>query len=158
MSEPHDKSKFPTLIHQRVAEAKAGKNPFVICKLETAWLVMRDTQPLDGCCIILSDPVVSSLNDLPEEVRMRYCRDMARVGDALLKVTGAFRINYETWGNLDQALHTHIVPRYASEPDAKRTSPACMVYDFGGARKFDRDTDAPFVQKMRQALSEFLAH
>lgn len=145
-------SRYPTIIHERVAQAREGKLPNVIAKLETCWLVMRDTQPIDGCCIIMSDPVVSSLNELPEPERMKYCRDMARVGDALLKVTGAQRINYETWCNVDPALHTHIVPRYRSEPEDKRTKPAVMAYDFATARKFDPIGDSAFIQKMRAAL------
>ena len=145
-------AKYPTKIHERVALAHEGKNPLVIAKLETCWVVARDTQPLEGCCIILSDPVVGSLNELSEKDRMLYCRDMARVGDALMKVTGAYRINYETWANVDQALHTHIVPRYKSEPEDKRIKPACLAYDMDGARKFDPEKDSAFVQKMREAL------
>jgi diadenosine tetraphosphate (Ap4A) HIT family hydrolase len=48
---------------------------------------------------------------------------MAMIGDALLKALDAYRINYETWGNLDQTLHTHITPRYLSEPEDKRILP-----------------------------------
>ena len=103
--------KFPTSIHEKVYLAREGQNPNVICRLETCWLIMRDTQPLPGCCVILSDPVVGSLNELSEQGRMLYCRDMVRVGDALMRATGAYRINYETWYNVDQALHTHIIPR-----------------------------------------------
>jgi diadenosine tetraphosphate (Ap4A) HIT family hydrolase len=149
-------TKYPTLIHERVALAHEGKNPAAICKLETCWVVASDVQPLAGYCIILSDPVAPSLNDLPEQQRMLYCRDMARVGDAIMKVTGAYKINYETWGNLDPALHTHIVPRYREEPDDKRVKPACTVYDFSKSRKFDPEVDSAFVQKMREVLKPFV--
>lgn len=149
-------AKFPTPIHEKVALAYAGRNASAIGRLETCWVVVSDVQALEGYCIILSDPVVSSLNELPEEKRMLYCRDMARVGDAILKVTGAYRINYETWANKDPALHTHIVPRYQSEPDDKRVSPACKAYDFDKARRFDPEHDAAFVQKMRNALAPYL--
>ncbi len=86
---------------------------------------------------------------------MIYSRDMARIGDALLNVTKAYRINYETWGNSEPALHTHIMPRYMSEPDAKRRSPACKVYDWREARKFDSEKDRAFVEAMRKELSKF---
>jgi diadenosine tetraphosphate (Ap4A) HIT family hydrolase len=148
--------KYPTSIHEKVALAHAGQNPAAICRLDSCWVVVHEIQPLEGYCIILSDPVAPSLNDLPEEQRMLYCRDMARVGDAVMKVTGAYKINYETWGNLDPALHTHIVPRYRDEPDEKRVKPALTVYDFSKARKFDPVHDLPFVQKMRDALRPFV--
>jgi hypothetical protein len=44
------------------------------------------------------------------------------VGDTLLASTAALRINYAMLGNLEPALHAHLVPRYASEPEATRTA------------------------------------
>jgi len=45
---------------------------------------------------------------------------MSRLGDALLKVTGATRINYAIFGNQEAALHAHVIPRYVDEPEALR--------------------------------------
>jgi diadenosine tetraphosphate (Ap4A) HIT family hydrolase len=140
------------VIQQRVELARRGDNPYVITKVESGWVVMGDVQPLEGYCLLLADPVVSSLNELTEAKRMIYCRDMIRIGDALMKIKGSFRINYETWGNLDPALHTHVTPRYLSEPDDKRTSPARTVYDWTTARKFDPVADKPFMQAMKREL------
>jgi diadenosine tetraphosphate (Ap4A) HIT family hydrolase len=47
---------------------------------------------------------------------------MAMVGDALLTVTAGLRINYAIFGNVDPALHAHIFPRRATEPEATRTA------------------------------------
>lgn len=146
---------MPTIIHERVRLAQQGKNPYVISRLEAGWVVIGDVQPLRGYCLLLPDPVVKDLNVLPENLRLIYCRDVARVGDALLQVTDAYRINYETWGNGDQALHTHITPRYRSEPDEKRTWPACMVYDWKTSPPFDPMKDKEFVDAMRIALRAF---
>jgi len=140
------------LIQQRVELARAGQNPFVICQLPSGWLVIGDVQPLDGYCLLLADPVVESLNALDENRRALYLRDMGRIGDALLVVTDAFRINYETWGNSEPALHTHIVPRYLTEPQDKRRRPACMGYDWAAARPFDPIADARFIERMRERL------
>lgn len=144
-----------TLIHKRVAMANAGDNPYVITKLKSGWAVIGDVQPLDGYCLLLADPVVPNLNALSESDRAQYCLDMARIGDALLKVTDAYRINYETWGNGEQALHTHIMPRYMSEPEDKRKSPACTRYDWKTSRPFDLHRDRDFVLKMKVALAPF---
>jgi ribosomal protein S18 acetylase RimI-like enzyme len=144
-----------TLIHRRVAMARAGENPYVITKLKSGWVVIGDVQPLDGYCLLLSDPVVPDLNVLNDAQRQQYCLDTTRIGDALLKATDAYRINYETWGNTEQALHTHIMPRYMSEAEDKRRYPACTRYDWKSARPFDPVKDRPFVERMRKELAPF---
>ncbi len=112
-----------TLIHQRVAAAQAGQNPTIICRMPSGWAALGDAQFLCGYSLLLPDPVVEDLNALDHPARMRYLLDMSIIGDALLEVTGAYRINYEILGNSDPALHAHIFPRYLSEPDALRTRP-----------------------------------
>ena len=96
-----------TLIHERVAAAHVGTNPTVICRMPSGWAVLCDVQFLRGYTILLSDPVVPDLNALDREHRAQFLLDMVTIGDALLEVTGAFRINYEILGNLDPALHAH---------------------------------------------------
>ena len=76
---------------------------------------------LTGYCLLLPDPVVTHLNALPPELRGQFLSDMAMVGDALLAVTVGLRINYAIFGNVDPALHAHIFPRHAAEPEATRT-------------------------------------
>lgn len=146
-----------TVIHQRVAMANAGEHPSAVIRLSSGWVVLADSQPVDGYCLLLSDPVVPSLNSLEEAARTRYCLDMLRVGDALLQVTGCARINYETWCNLDPALHTHIVPRYLSEAADKRILPVCKAYDISFARKFHEKDDAELLLRLRRELSPFAA-
>ena len=141
------------LIADRVEAARRGENPYVIVKMTSGWLVIGDVQPLPGYVLLLADPVVESLNDLDEAGRVAYSLDTIAIGDALLAVSGACRINYETLGNSEPALHTHIIPRYADEPDEKRRMPAFMVYDWATARPFDPMGDGGFVTAMRQALA-----
>ena len=139
------------VIQHRVELARRGAYPKVIGRMASGWLVVADTQPVEGYCILLADPVVPSVNDLHGQ-RQDYLQDVVRVGDALLEVTGAARINYETWCNQAPSLHTHIVPRYATEPQAQRLLPLCVAYDIAQARAFDAQADAAFMQKMRKAL------
>ncbi len=107
-------------IPQRIEAARAGTNPTLICRMPSGWVVLCDMQFLSGYCILLSDPVVSSLNDLNRTQRADFLSDMVIVGDALLEVTGAYRINYAIAGNTDPYLHAHIVPRYLTEPEVLR--------------------------------------
>lgn len=144
------------LISERVEAARNGTNPYVIARLASGWLVIGDVQPLPSYCLLLADPVVPSINDLSEEQRAVYLLDTIRIGDALLATTDAYRINYETWGNSEQALHTHIMPRFKTEPDQKRRLPACMAYDWKTAPPHDPVAQAPFIVAMRQALGPHL--
>jgi diadenosine tetraphosphate (Ap4A) HIT family hydrolase len=83
---------------------------------------MGERQVLTGYCLLLPDPVVPHLNSLPPVPRGQFLSDMALVGDSLLAVTAGLRINYAIFGNVDPALHAHIFPRRATEPEATRTA------------------------------------
>jgi diadenosine tetraphosphate (Ap4A) HIT family hydrolase len=141
------------LIEQRVDMARNGRNPFVICKMKSGWLVVGDVQPLPGYCVFLADPLVESINALDAAARTQYSLDVIAAGDAVLASTDAYRINYETLGNAEPALHTHILPRYRDEPDDKRRRPAWVGYDWPTSRKFDPAQDGPFIERMRRQLN-----
>lgn len=111
----------PTAIHRMVARCRAGDHPAAVAKLESGWAVMGERQVFPGYCLLLPDPVVPDLNALAAVARGRFLADMALLGDALLTATGATRINYAMFGNLEPALHAHLFPRHSSEPDSTRT-------------------------------------
>ncbi|MEM7625752.1 MAG: hypothetical protein AAF333_08990 [Planctomycetota bacterium] len=144
---------MPTLIHRRVAEARRGDNPKVICQTHARWAVMGDTQFLAGYCLLLPDPVVPSLNDLTPERGALFLREMTALGDALLEVTDAIRVNYEILGNLEPALHAHVFPRFADEPDDLRHRPA-WFYPKPRRPGFDLDRDRPLMQKIATHLKQ----
>jgi diadenosine tetraphosphate (Ap4A) HIT family hydrolase len=146
---------MPNLIEERVALARCGENPAVIARMASGWWVLGDVQPLGGYCILIADPVVESLNALTGAARAAYLSDMAKIGDGLLAVTGASRINYETLCNLEPSLHTHIVPRYAFEPDEKRRDLAFRAYDWASARKSDfAGLDGVLMEGLRRWLAD----
>ncbi len=140
-----------TLIHERVELARQGQNPTVICRVESGWVVLGDRQVLAGYCLLLPDPVPSSLNDLSLSERQVFLRDMTLVGDALLEVTGAWRINYEILGNSDPALHAHIIPRYLAEPEEYRKGPV-WFYPWGEVPVFDPQRHRGLMEKIRIAI------
>ena len=142
-----------TLIHQRVEQAQKGQNPTVICRVPSGWVVLSDAQILPGYCLLLPDPVTGSLNDLDAEGRAAFLRDMVIVGDALLEVTGAWRINYEILGNSDPALHAHIVPRYTSEPETLGRGPV-WFYERSAAPVFDPQRDRPLMDALAAAIAK----
>jgi len=141
------------LIKDRVEAARQGKNPYVIGRMASGWLVIGDVQPTAGYCLLLADPLAANLNALAESDRIAYCLDVARIGDALLKVTTADGVNYETLGNEAPGLHTHISPRYPTEPAVLRRLPRTLAYPRVISRRFDPQKDGRFIKDMREALS-----
>ena len=141
------------LILERVQQARIGVNPKVICKMESGWAVIGDVQFLQGYCLLLPDPVVPSLNHLDSDARIQFLSDMTLIGDALLEVTKASRINYEILGNSEPELHAHIFPRFESEPDEKRRMPA-WFYDWKNAPQFSLEEHGDLLGKMRILLEK----
>lgn len=90
---------------------------------------MGDEQALPGYALLLPDPVVAHLTDLDHDGRARYLLEMSLIGDALLAVTDAHRINYEILGNAAPALHAHVYPRYPWKPDTHRMQPVWSYPD-----------------------------
>ena len=112
----------PTTIHTMVERCRAASFPALVARLPSGWVIMGERQVLTGYCLLLPDPVVPHLNALAPALRGQFLSDMALVGDALLAVTAGLRINYAIFGNVDPALHAHIFPRHAAEPEATRTA------------------------------------
>ena len=111
-----------TAIHILVSRCRAADYPSRVARMRSGWVVMGERQVFAGYCLLLPDPVVPHLNALVSESREQFLSDMARVGDAILAVTSALRINYAMFGNVEPALHAHVFPRFADEPAATRTA------------------------------------
>jgi diadenosine tetraphosphate (Ap4A) HIT family hydrolase len=111
-----------TAIDDLVERCRAARLPAAIAKVPSGWVVMGERQVLPGYCLLLPDPVVPHLNALPAQARGEFLDDMATIGDVLLAITAAARINYAIYGNVDPALHAHIFPRDSAEPESTRTA------------------------------------
>jgi len=143
-----------TAIHRRVQACRAGADPTVIARLPAGWAVMGDPQVLAGYCLLLPDPVVPHLNALSPEMQAAFLTDMARLGQAVHELTGALRINYALFGNVEPALHAHVVPRYANEPEPLRAAHP-WAYDWTAARRFDPAVDGALQAALRERLSTY---
>jgi diadenosine tetraphosphate (Ap4A) HIT family hydrolase/catechol 2,3-dioxygenase-like lactoylglutathione lyase family enzyme len=120
--------------------------------MRSGWAVMGQRQVLRGYTLLLPDPVVADLNALRGEARQHFLDDLAALGDAVLAATGALRINYAIFGNLEPALHAHVHPRYADEA-AEFRSANPWGYDWTQAPEFDSVVDAALLQRIRQSLA-----
>lgn len=115
--------------------------------------MLGDPQITLGYCLLLSDPVVPDLNALTGDRRRQFLDDMARLGDAVLAVTGAERINYEILGNVEPALHAHVIPRHTSEDTERRKQPV-WLHDWSAADPFRGDGH----EALRAAICAALEH
>lgn len=140
-----------TAIHRQVEAARRGELPRVIKRLPSGWAVLGDPQITHGYCLLLPDPVVPDLNALAGDTRRQFLDDMARLGDAVLQVTGAERINYEILGNVEPALHAHIIPRHNSEAPAQRKQPV-WLHDWSVALPFSDDAHGQLRARLAAAL------
>jgi diadenosine tetraphosphate (Ap4A) HIT family hydrolase len=146
-----DKIEPETVIHEQVLAAREGREARVITRLYSGWVLFGQQQFVRGYALLLPDPVVPSINALGAKERSQFLLDMTKVGDALLKVSGALRINYAIFGNLEPALHAHIIPRYLDEPEDKRTAQP-WAYDWNAAPTFDRKGMEELAESLRREL------
>jgi catechol 2,3-dioxygenase-like lactoylglutathione lyase family enzyme/diadenosine tetraphosphate (Ap4A) HIT family hydrolase len=140
-----------TAIHRMVEACRTGRDPSVIARMPSGWAVMGQRQVLPGYCLLLPDPVVPSLNALPPVARDQFMTDLGRLGDAVLAVTRALRINYAMFGNVEPALHAHVHPRFVDEPEAMRTANP-WGYDWSQAPQFDEVAHGPLRDAIRNHL------
>ncbi len=145
-------TKQDTLIHRRVKLCREGKFDAAVCRLSSGWVVMGDVQIFKGYCLLLPDPVVPHLNALQSDQRQKFLLEMAAVGDVLLEITDAVRINYEMLGNVEPALHAHLFPRYQTEPESLRLKPA-WFYDWEKIEKFNLSQQMPFMRTLKDELA-----
>jgi diadenosine tetraphosphate (Ap4A) HIT family hydrolase len=146
-----EKIETETVIHRQVVDAREGREPRVIARLFSGWALFGPRQFVRGYVLLLPDPVVPSINALGAKERSQFLSDMSRIGDALLKVTPSIRINYAILGNVEPALHAHIMPRYADEPEGRSTMHP-WTYDWDKAPAFDRAACAELAESLRREL------
>ncbi|MFI1760431.1 diadenosine tetraphosphate hydrolase [Streptomyces sp. NPDC020571] len=106
----------------RIGTALRGDNPTVLRRLTSGFAVIGDVQFLPGYSVLLVDePDVQRLSDLPRAKRLSFLSDMDQLGEAVeracRRLDPAFRrVNLEILGNTDPFLHAHVWPRFEWEP------------------------------------------
>jgi len=106
----------------RIGAALRGENPTVLRRLESGFAVIGDVQFLPGYSVLLVDePNVQRLSDLPKAKRQSFLSDMDRLGEAVEQAGRQLdpqfrRVNLEILGNTEPFLHAHVWPRFGWEP------------------------------------------
>lgn len=106
----------------RIGAALRGEKPTVLRRLGSGFAVIGDVQFLPGYSVLLVDePGVQRLSDLPKAKRLAFLSDMDLLGEAVERACRRLdpefrRVNLEILGNTDPFLHAHVWPRYEWEP------------------------------------------
>lgn len=106
----------------RIGSALRGENPTVLRRLEAGFAVIGDVQFLPGYSVLLvDDPAVQRLSELPRTRRIAFLSDMDKLGEAVERACKGLdptfrRVNLEILGNTDPYLHAHVWPRFDWEP------------------------------------------
>ncbi len=130
--------------------ANQGAAPTTIARLNSGWVFLALNQVLRGTCLLAAEPVVPSLDALSAEVRAVFIDDMLKVGAAIMKVTGADRVNYLFLGNKDPVLHVHLIPRYEDEEPEYRTHGPWKYQQY---LKFDIERDRTLIADITNELT-----
>lgn len=152
MKHQEDENSLLTAIHRRVIDARAGRDVSVLGRCSSGWAVFGQQQIVQGYLLLLPDPVVPDLNALTPERRSQFLLDMSRLGDALMRTTSPIRVNYAIFGNVEPALHAHIIPRYRTEPENMQTQHP-WAYDWNAAPAFDAVASASLIKSLRVELA-----
>ena len=143
-------------VYEQVEASRSGNEPALICQVPSDWVVLCKMQFLRGYCILMPDPIVSSLNSLSMQERATFLADMTIIGDALQEVTDAYRINYAIMGNADKVLHAHIVPRYLTQPEDVRTEvPWSYPQETMDSMLFDSERDKELITELGSVIKKY---
>ena len=147
-------------ISARVARARSGDDPDLLVRMPSGYAVLAKYQPtpIQGCCMLFPDEVVSSPNDLAPAARAQFFSDLVLLGDAILEVTGAERINYLVLCNQVPELHGHCVPRFETEDPTLRLQGPFEAYDFGASPIADSNgSDRELHHNLQSVLERLLS-
>lgn len=142
-------------ICNRLAAIRAGEHPAVIAELDTGFAVMGDSQFFRGYSLLLCKTPATELDELPKPTRLRFLEEMSQLAEAVRKATGAFKLNYESLGNLVHHLHWHVFPRRESDPDPKAPVWGQMPKpgsDADTQSKFNPERDRGLLESIRAEL------
>ena len=142
---------------ERIENCRKGSEPSLVARVPSGWFCLAEIQPVVGHIaygVLYADPVARGFNSLTQSQRAQWGVDCGICGDALIEVLGAVRANYETWGNVDPSLHTHITARFESEPASLRVKTPREAYDWSKGQTLDFSQSN--VQQLLRKLKTYI--
>ncbi len=87
----------------------------IVTTLETSLVTAGADSPMVGYVRLVFRRHAVEFHDLTPEETAAFMRDIQKVSAALMKVTGAVKLNYEVLGNKVPHLHMHFFPRHKGD-------------------------------------------
>lgn len=131
------------------------ERPYFVYEFDTSYVEIGKNQFWEGYCILFAKGDYNHLTDMPLPVREAYLMEMSILGEAMLEVLGAARINYNILGNSYPLVHAHLFPRYDWEDEDLRKT-VVWRYDSSffsdEAYRFDQDRHADLKERLTAAI------
>lgn len=125
-----------------------------VATLATSTLYLDRNQTYRGHCQLIFDPRhVVGLENLTDAEYAAFAADTRRASLAIVRVCRPDLMNYASLGNVMPHLHTHLVPRYRSDP---RWGGPIYTTNLADMRVTHLATDqrAELIAELRRALAE----
>jgi diadenosine tetraphosphate (Ap4A) HIT family hydrolase len=94
-----------------------------IAELTHTYVGLYDDGRFPGRCIISLKEHQEHLHTLSVSTLSFFMKEVQQLGEAVMKVTGAPRINYAILGNAVPHIHAHVFPRQFPEDRVPNSSP-----------------------------------
>lgn len=94
-----------------------------IAELRVANLALYSDGRFPGRAILSLRDHYEGLEELPDGLVLDFHRDTRDSIGAILRATGAARVNYAVLGNTVAHVHAHLIPRYPSSEEIPGSSP-----------------------------------
>ena len=105
------------LICERVALARAGKNPWLIEEMEHTFFVVGDHQFHRGYALVLLKEHIREPFELSPHVQREHFAEVMRAAKAIKDTFQPWKPNFACYGNAEPHVHWHIFPRYEDDPN-----------------------------------------
>jgi len=122
-------------------------NPIV--ELEFTYVALYDDGRFPGRCIVSLQDHMEHLHLMSGPLVQRFMEEVQMVGQAIMKVTDAPRINYAILGNAVPHIHAHVFPRQLPDDPKPNGSP----WSAGKAYPLKPESKADIIARLQGALS-----
>lgn len=107
------------LVCERIERIRRGENPYFVRETETGYVVIGDSQRIEGYTVFLCKEHATELFHLEEGFRQRFMAEMVKVAQAVSIAFHADKMNYELLGaGRGLHMHWHLFPRRAGDTPA----------------------------------------
>jgi len=101
----------------KLGVATGGQSFIFVHEFRSSMLLVGDHQYYPGYCLLVAKRHEREIHDLPPELRTALFEELMMAGEAIASAFQPWKLNYASFGNVDEHIHWHIMPRYESDPD-----------------------------------------